>query len=105
MAADRIASLRGLLAKNPADSRLLFGLALELEKQQRWAEVVEVLTSYLASADDEGNAWGRLGNALRQTGRDADARRAYESGITAARSHGHPSMAADFEDILADWDQ
>ena len=101
---DRIESLRALLAKKPEDTRLLFGLALELEKQGRWQEVADTLAGYLERADDEGNAWGRLGNALRKVGRDQDARTAYETGIRAAQSHGHPSMAADYEDILADWD-
>ena len=104
MAGDRIEALRGMLAKKPDDTRLLFGLALELEKQQHWTEVVDVLSQYLAQTDDEGNAWGRLGNALRLCGRDAEARAAYDRGIAAARAHGHPSMAADFEEILGDWD-
>jgi Flp pilus assembly protein TadD len=104
MTGDRIESLRALLQKKPGDPRLLFGLALELEKRQQWADVADTLRSYLAAAEDEGNAWGRLGNALRMVGRDAEARTAYETGITAARAHGHPSMAADFEDILSDWD-
>lgn len=104
MTADRIAALKALIEKKPDDARLQFGLALELEKHALWQEVAESLTSYLALADDEGNAWGRLASALRKLGRDDDARAAYEKGIEAARSHGHPSMAADFEDILSDWD-
>jgi Flp pilus assembly protein TadD len=104
MPADRIAALKALLDRKPDDARLLFGLALELEKQERWQEVADTLTAYLARTDDEGNAWGRLGAALRSLGRNDDARAAYEKGIASARAHGHPSMAADFEDILSDWD-
>ncbi len=101
---DRIESLKRLLEKSPGDARLQFGLAMEYEKLHDWPAVVDVLRSYLAAADDEGNAWGRLGNALRHLGHDDEAKAAYTSGARAARHHGHPSMAGDFEDILEDWD-
>jgi tetratricopeptide (TPR) repeat protein len=103
MQTDRIAALQRLLEKNPADTRLRFGLAAEYEKRGDWDSVVEQLRAYLAATDDEGNAWGRLGHALRQVGRDADARAAYTRGVAAAQQHGHPTMAAEFEEILADW--
>jgi Flp pilus assembly protein TadD len=95
---DRIAALQKLIERTPDDSRLHFGLALELEKLERWDDAVTTLRRYLDLADDEGNAWGRLGNALRQLGRDDEARAAYTRGIETARAHGHPSMAAEFEE-------
>ena len=100
---DRIAALRKMIERAPADPRARFGLALELEKLGRWEEAAAQLTSYLELTEDEGNAWGRLGHALRQLGRDEEARAAYARGITAARAHGHPSMAAEFEEVLEDW--
>ena len=100
---DRIEALRKMIERAPHDARLHFGLALELEKQSRWEEAATQLRRYLDLTDDEGNAWGRLGNALRQLGRDEDARQAYLRGVEAARAHGHPSMAAEFEETLDDW--
>ncbi len=97
---DRITSLLALLEKRPGDARLRFGLAAEYEKAGRWEDVVEQLRAYLAAADDEGNAWGRLGHALTQLGRTDDAREAYRRGIEAARLHGHPSMAEQFESLI-----
>jgi len=97
---DRIASLLALLEKQPDDARLHFGLAAEYEKLGRWEDVVARLRDYLAVTDDEGNAWGRLGHALSRLGRADEAREAYARGIEAARRHGHPSMAAEFEDHL-----
>lgn len=99
----RIDALRKLLARNPDDPRLHFGLAAEYEKLERWPEVVDHLRQYLARTEDEGNAWGRLGHALRQLGREEEAREAYRRGIQAADRHGHPSLAAEFEQILEDW--
>jgi E3 SUMO-protein ligase RanBP2 len=100
----RIESLRRMIAQRPADPRLRFGLALEYEKLGQWEEVANELRQYLELADDEGNAWGRLGNALRHLGRDEEARAAYRQGIESAYRHGHPSMAADFEETLEEWD-
>ncbi|MEJ2502233.1 MAG: hypothetical protein P8177_02785 [Gemmatimonadota bacterium] len=99
---DRIDSLRGLLERRPDDPRLRFGLALEYEKEGEWERVVEELQRYLDLTEDEGNAWGRLGAALRRLGRDEEARDAYRQGIAAARAHGHPTMAAEFEEALED---
>jgi Flp pilus assembly protein TadD len=101
---DRIAALRRLMEKSPGDARLQFGLAMEYEKQGDWHAVVDTLRTYLAAAEDEGNAWGRLGHALRMLGQYDEAKGAYVTGAKIAREHGHPSMAADFEAILEDWD-
>lgn len=100
----RIDALRKMMERNPNDPRLRFGLALEYEKAERWEQVAQELREYLALTEDEGNAWGRLGNALRMLGRDDEARDAYRKGIEAAYRHGHPSMAAEFEEILEEWD-
>jgi Flp pilus assembly protein TadD len=100
MQGDRIAALQRLLEKNPADTRARFGLALEHEKRGEWADAARHFRMYLDAADDEGNAWGRLGHALQQLGQDADARAAYERGIAASQRHGHPTMGGEFEEIL-----
>src|SRR5688572_32877238 len=96
----RIAALRAMLERNPNDPRVHFGLAAEYEKLELWDAVVEELQHYLGMTDDQGNAWGRLGKALKQAGCENESREAYEKGIEAAGRHGHPSMAADFREIL-----
>lgn len=100
----RIESLRRMIEQRPTDPRFRFGLALEYEKLGMWEEVVDELRKYLELTEDEGNAWGRLGNALRHLGRDDEARAAYRQGIEHAYRHGHPSMAAEFEEVLEEWD-
>jgi Flp pilus assembly protein TadD len=101
---DRTAALLRMLEKNPNDMRARFGLALELEKEGRWEEAVAQFRAYLAAAEDEGNAWGRLGHALRELGRSDEARQAYRTGVEVANRHGHPTMAMEFEEILQDMD-
>ena len=100
MNSDRIDALRRMAERNPNDPRALFGLAIEHEKRGEWAEAAASLQRYLELSDDQGNAWGRLGNALRQLGRADEARAAYQRGIAEASRHGHPSMAAEFEEIV-----
>lgn len=100
----RVHALQRMLERNPNDTRVLFGLAAEMEKAGRWEETAQHLRAYLALAEDEGNAWGRLGHALRQQGRDAEAREAYVRGVVEANRHGHPSMAAEFEEVLEEWE-
>jgi len=102
MSDDRLAALEKMREKSPLDTRVLFALAMEHEKAGDWSRVVALLTDYLAVTDDEGNAWGRLGAALARLGRIDEARAAYSRGIDAANRHGHPSMAGEFEDALAD---
>jgi len=99
---DRLEVLRRMLERNPSDARVHFGLAAEYEKRGEWDNVIAALEAYLNLSEDQGNAWGRLGNALVKTGRTEAAKQAYARGIEAAYAHGHPSMAAEFEDILAD---
>jgi Flp pilus assembly protein TadD len=102
LSADRLRALEAMREKNPRDTRVLFALAMEYEKGGDLSRVVDLLSDYLALTDDQGNAWGRLGHALRQLGRTEDARAAYARGVEAASRHGHPSMAAEFEDAVAD---
>lgn len=104
MSHDRVAALEKMLARRPDDARLRFGLALEYLGADRLDDGVRELRAYLAASDDEGNAWGRLGAALRQMGRDEEAREAYRQGAEAARRHGHPTMAEEFDEVLENWD-
>jgi Flp pilus assembly protein TadD len=100
MSSDRVTALERMLERNRDDARAHFGLASELEKRGEWQRVVHHLREYLRIADDQGNAWGRLGKALGELGDAAGAREAYRRGVAAANQHGHPSMAAEFEALL-----
>lgn len=104
MDSPRVEALERMLQSRPDDPRLRFGLALEYEKAGRAPDAVRELAAYLAMADDEGNAWGRLGALLRGMRRNAEAQDAYSRGIEAASRHGHPTMAEDFRAILEGWD-
>ena len=99
---DRAAALERMLASRPDDFRLLFGLALEYLKGGRLQDGVDALRRYLEHSDDQGNAWGRLGFALRELGQEEEAKEAFRNGIRAAERHGHPSMAAELAEALGE---
>jgi len=89
-APSRIDTFREMVRKNPENHLAHFGLANEAQKLGLHAEAAEHLQAYLARHDDEGNAWGRLG----------EARDAFRRGVEASRRFGHPSMAAELEERL-----
>lgn len=99
--ASRIETFKKLLEADPANTVVRFGLANEYLKAERFDEAISALEDYLQSADDEGAAYGMLARALEKVGRHTDARQAYERGILAAESHGHPSMAEDYRFTLS----
>jgi len=99
----RVAALQKMLERRPDDSRLRYGLAVEYLSAGRTEEGIRELRTYLEASDDEGNGWGRLGAALRETGREDEAREAYRTGIEAAERHQHPTMAEEFREVLESW--
>lgn len=100
MNSSRIEALERMLATRPSDHRARFGLALELERLERWEDVVHHLREYLSATDDEGNAYGRLARALLRLDRTEEAKEAYRQGIEAATRHGHPSLAMEIEEEM-----
>jgi predicted Zn-dependent protease len=98
---NRLEFFEKMLASDPANTSVLFGLAKEYEKAGRYDDVVATLNRYLEKVDDEGNAFGMLASAYEQLGQRDKAREAYERGIETAQRHGHPGMAEEYRMTLA----
>ena len=96
MTASRIEVFEQMLAGDPGNSVVLFGLAKEYEKSGDDLKLIETLERYLAAADDEGNAYGMLARAYERTKEIEKARATYQRGIEVANAHGHPGMAEEF---------
>lgn len=97
---DRLTYFADLATREPAEARARYGYANELYRLERWDDAVGELRAYLALADDEGNAWGRLADALTRLGRVDEAADAYLAGIDQAMAHGHNGMADDFRQAI-----
>ncbi len=89
-----------MLAADPANTMVMFGLAKEYEKLGEYGKVIAMLEKYLAAADDEGNAYGVLANAYLRSGEREKAIETYQLGIKASLAHGHPSMANEYQMTL-----
>jgi predicted Zn-dependent protease len=100
MAASRIEIFEQMLAGDPANTAVLFGLAKEYEKTDDLPKLIETLERYLAAADDEGNAYGMLARAYERMNKRDEAREAYTRGAAAAMAHGHPGMAEEYRQML-----
>ena len=97
---ERIEVFRQMLADDPSNTMVMFGLAKEYEKLGHHAEVIKLLEQYLENGVDEGNAYGVLANAYAQTGDRERAIETYQKGIEVSMAHGHPSMANEYRMTL-----
>jgi predicted Zn-dependent protease len=97
---DRIDYFERMLADNPDNPTGLLALANEYGKAGRHEDEAAVLQRYLATHEDEGNAWGRLGEVMGRLGRKDEARRAYETGVRQAEKYGHGGMADELRAAL-----
>jgi predicted Zn-dependent protease len=98
--ANRISVFEEMLAVDPSNTMVMFGLAKEYEKLGQHGEVIALLEGYLAKADDEGNAYGVLANAYALSGHHEKAVETYQKGIDVSTAHGHPSMANEYRMTL-----
>src|SRR5882762_6516365 len=99
MSTSRIEIFEQMLAGDPSNTMVMFGLAKEYEKTGDEAKLIETLERYIAAAEDEGNAYGMLARAYERTQQTDRARDAYERGVEVSTAHGHPGMAAEYREI------
>ena len=97
---NRIEVFEQMLAADPDNTMVMFGLAKEYEKEKRYEDVIRVLEDYLVKSDDEGNGYGTLATAYEKTGDREKAIEVYKKGIDVSLAHGHPSMANEYKMTL-----
>jgi len=97
---NRIEVFEQMLASDPENTMVMFGLAKEYEKLDQHAKVIELLETYLAKFDDEGNAYGVLARAYNLSGNRDKAIETYKKGVDVSMAHGHPSMANEYRMTL-----
>lgn len=97
---DKIEVFEAMLASDPENTPVLFGLANEYMKAGLHEKAIETLNRYLSAADDEGAAHGMLARAYEAVGDREKARSAYLEGIETALANDHPTMAAEYRETL-----
>ena len=101
---NRIEQFKKLLEKNPDNALIRYSLANEYYKFEEYENAVEQLLYYLNSYSDEGAGYRLLAQSYLEIGQTDLAKDTYRKGIDAARRHGHPGMADEFEEALEDID-
>ncbi len=96
----RIEALQKMLAADPNNSMVRYGLANEFWKTGEYGAVVEQMETYLRTADDQGAGYRMLGQAFQTLGQIAQAREAFLAGQRAAERHGHPTMAGEIGELI-----
>lgn len=101
----RLEQFKKMLEKNPDNPLIRYSLANEYFKLSDYENAVNQLLYYLNSYNDEGAGYRLLAESYLETGKTELAKEAYKKGAHAARRHGHPGMADEFEEALKDVDQ
>jgi len=101
---NRIEVFEQMLAGDPSDTMVLFGLANEYLKNGEVSKGIKTLETYIETADDEGAAYGMLAKAYEDEGEIEKAKSLLNQGIEVALGHGHPTMAGEFGERLSELD-
>lgn len=101
----RLEQFKKMLEKNPDNPLIRYSLANEYFKLSDYENAVDQLLYYLNSYNDEGAGYRLLAESYLETGKTELAKEAYKKGAHAARRHGHPGMADEFEEALKNVDQ
>ena len=97
---DRIDYFARVVAESPTVARARFAYAVELQRVDRHREAITQYRAYFDLQEDEGNAWGRLAEALAAIGEPDQAADAYLAGIDQALKFGHRGMADELRAAL-----
>jgi len=88
MSIDRLEALKSMLAQDPKNAFVRYGLAQTLAGMGRLQEAVENYRELMVSNPDYVAAYYHCGQTLEKLGRVDDARAVYEEGITACTAKG-----------------
>ncbi|HEX8458754.1 MAG TPA: tetratricopeptide repeat protein [Pyrinomonadaceae bacterium] len=101
MSQERIETFKAMVAAEPNQEMVWYGLANEYLKLERWEEAAEALRQVLKLNGDFTSAYQMLGTALMQQGRREEARRAWGDGIEAATRTGAWKARQHMEGLMA----
>jgi predicted Zn-dependent protease len=98
---ERIEAFKAMVAAQPEQEMVWYGLANEYVKLERWDEAADALRQVLRLNADFTAAYQMLGTALANQGRREEARRAWTDGIEVANRTGAWKARQHMEGLLA----
>jgi tetratricopeptide (TPR) repeat protein len=97
----RLEQLQKMLEREPNDTFLLYGLAMEHKKAGDKNLALQLLAKVAELDPGHGYSFFQSGQILETSGDAASARKAYESGITAANKSGDAHARSELEGALS----
>lgn len=88
MSQERIEAFKAMVAAQPEQEMVWYGLANEYVKLERWEEAADALRQVVKLNADFTAAYQMLGTALLNQGQREEARRAWTDGIEVANRTG-----------------
>jgi predicted Zn-dependent protease len=101
MSQERIEAFKAMVAGQPEQEMVWYGLANEYVKLERWDEAAEALARVVQLNADFTAAYQMLGTALMNKGERTEARRVWTEGIEAANRTGAWKARQHMEGLLA----
>ena len=98
--ADRLETLKSLVAQDPSNSFTRYGLAMEYANSGDLAHAVAEYETLLAANPDYAAAYYHGGQALEKLGRKDEARAMYLRGIEATTRTGDAHTRSEIEAVL-----
>lgn len=100
MSNDRLEALKSMLAQDPKNSFVRYGLAQTLAGMGRLDEAVQNYRDLMVSNPDYVAAYFHCGQTLEKLGRIDEARTIYEEGITACTAKGDMHTRSEIQAAL-----
>jgi uncharacterized protein HemY len=92
---------RGMVADQPDNEMIWYGLANEYVKEERWPEAAAALRRVIELKPDYTAAYQMLGTALAQNGETEEARRVWTQGIAVAQQTGAWKAQQHIQSLMA----
>ncbi|HUQ90449.1 MAG TPA: tetratricopeptide repeat protein [Bryobacteraceae bacterium] len=100
MSTDRIEALNAMLAQDPGNSFVRYGLAQSYTAAGRLEEAVASYRALLEKNPDYVAAYFHAGQTLEKLGRTGDAKAIYEEGLTACARTGDTHTQSEIQQAL-----
>jgi tetratricopeptide (TPR) repeat protein len=97
----RLEQLQKMLEKQPNDSFLLYGIAMEYKKSDQLDDALKMLSKVSEVDPGHGYAWFQAGQIQESRGDLAAAKSAYQAGIVAAAKSGDSHARSELEGALS----
>ena len=99
---DRVAILLDQISRSPSDPFPLYGLAMELKSQKKWAQAADAFGKLIGDFPDYVPAYFQAGAVQQELGSPESAVEIYRNGIEVASRRGDQHARRELEAALSE---